>query len=387
MNSEFMPFKRLLKMDLPLRQSAFLWGARKTGKTFYLAEHFPQAIRYDFLKTNLFTRYFKEPWLFREEVLTLNDPQLIIIDEVQKIPAVLDEVHWLIENTPHQFILCASSARKLKRGGANLLAGRAWRYEFFPLVYPEIPDFDLLKALQNGLIPSHYRLKSAWRALDSYVSEYLKEEIHAEGLTRNLPAFSRFLDAVAYSHGELINYSNIAQDCGVDAKTVKEYYHILMDTMLGYFVEPYRKRVGREIIASTAKFYLFDVGVAGRLCKRQLLELRGDETGKALEHYILMELMAYRSLKEKEFEIRFWRSNKGLEVDFILGEADVALEVKINDQVRPDKIKGLRVFKEEYQPRRAIVVSLDPRPRLLTEGIEILPYQDFLKSLWAGGII
>lgn len=387
MNSGFSPFKRLLKMDLPARQSAFLWGARKTGKSFYLAEHFPAAIRYDFLKTNLFTRYSKEPYRFREEVLMFDTPQTIVVDEVQKTPSLLDEIHWLIENTPHQFILCGSSARKLKRTGANLLAGRAWRYEFFPLVYPEIPQFDLLTALQNGLIPSHYHLDRAGRALDSYISAYLKEEIHTESLVRNLPAFARFLDATAFSHGELINYSNIARDCGVDSKTVKEYYQILVDTLLGAYLPPYRKKMGRDIISSTPKFYLFDVGVAGRLCKRHLLELKGVAAGQAFEHYIFMELRAYRSLMEKEFDLSFWRSRKGLEVDFILGDAELAIEVKIGDSVKKGDLKGLCTFIEEHQPRRAIVVSLDPAPRKLENGIEIWPYRVFLEALWAGHLI
>lgn len=215
-------------------------------------------------------------------------------------------------------------------------------------MYSEIPDFDLLQALQNGLLPSHYGLGNPKRALASYIADYLKEEIYAESLTRNLPAFARFLDAVAFSHGELINYSNIARDCGVDSKTIKEYYQILEDTLLGYFLPPYHQKGGRDTISQRNKFYLFDVGVAGHLCQRQLVDLQGAAAGQAFEHYIFMELVAYRSLMEKEFELGFWRTEHGLEVDFIIGQGEVAIEVKISNAVRSEHLKGLRAFVADY---------------------------------------
>ena len=229
--------KRILKIKLPKNQSAFLWGARKTGKTTYLKENFPDSIVYDFLKTDLFFEISKNPSLLRERLLAKEAPLLkepIILDEVQKVPQVLDEVHWLIENKDLRFVLCGSSARKLKRGHANLLGGRAWRYELFPLTSHEIGDIDLLRALNHGLIPLHYlqQREDCKKSLEAYVQDYLREEVFAEGLTRNIPAFSRFFDAFGYSHGEITNYANIARDCGIDAKTVKEYYQILIDTLL-----------------------------------------------------------------------------------------------------------------------------------------------------------
>jgi predicted AAA+ superfamily ATPase len=320
---------------------------------------------------------------------TLSHP--IVIDEVQKIPKLLDEIHWLVENTDAYFILCGSSARKLKRGAANLLGGRAGSYHFYPLVYPEIKDFDLLRALNRGLVPSHYLSLNPSKSLKAYVNDYLKEEIQAEGLTRNLPAFARFLDSLAFSHGELTNFSNIARDCGVDSKTVKEYYQILIDTLLGTFIYPYRKSRGRETITSTPKFYLFDVGVANSLARRTLPLLRGDEAGKAFEQYILMEIIAYKGLNEKDFDIAFWRTKTGLEVDFVLGKAEIAIEVKITNHVHKTDSRGLIAFKEEHKSAKAYVVSLDSKPRKIIleneQELEVLPYENFLKMLWGGKII
>ncbi len=393
MNSRLV-YKRILKLELPERQSAFLWGARKTGKSTYLETNFPNSVRYDLLHSDIFLRFMKQPYLFREEILALSDEILqypIIVDEIQKIPVLLDEVHWLIEHTVASFILCGSSARKLKKDGINLLGGRAWRYTFYPLVYPEIPDFDLLRALNTGLIPSHYLSGNPTRSLKSYVQDYLTEEIKAEGLVRNLPAFARFLDTLAFSNGELVNFSNIARDCYIDAKTVKEYYSILVDTLLGYFIFPYTKRAKREAIHATPKFYLFDVGVANILMKRDLKVLKGTETGRAFEHFILMELIAYRGLNDLDFSITFWRTKTGYEVDFILGKGEVAIEVKISNNVRKADLKGLLIFQEEYKPKKTCVVSLVLRSRKLILNDEnevlILPYKKFLDMLWGREII
>ncbi|MEK7376516.1 MAG: AAA family ATPase, partial [Candidatus Margulisiibacteriota bacterium] len=256
--------KRELSIKLPKKQSAFLWGARKTGKTTYLKEQYPDSLVYDFLKTDLYFDITKNASMLRERILAQDVKKLkhpIILDEVQKVPGVLDEVHWLIENNGLSFILCGSSARKLKRGHANLLGGRAWRYEMFPLVSREIGEVDLLRALNHGLIPVHYLQndEECRRSLEAYVQDYLREEIFAEGLARNIPAFSRFLDAFGYSHGEITNYCNIARECGVDSKTVKEYYQILVDTLIAVRVEPYKKRQSRQVITKASKYYLFDV--------------------------------------------------------------------------------------------------------------------------------
>jgi len=381
--------ERILNIDLPQKQSAFLWGPRKTGKTTFLRSKFPHSLVYDFLQTDLFLEFNKKPSLLREQLLAKDADVLkypIILDEVQKIPQVLDEVHWLIENKGLHFILCGSSARKLKRGKANLLGGRAWRYEMFPLVSIETEPLNLLRALNHGLIPDHYFQENYRKALRAYTQDYLKEEIFAEGLSRNIPAFSRFFEAMGYSHGELINYSNIARDCGVDSKTVKEYYQILVDTLLGTLVTPFKKRQNRQIISSASKFYLFDVGVAGAITKRHLEDEKGELFGKALEHFIFMEIAAHNSYREVDYEINFWRTKSGLEVDFVLGAGEVAIEVKGASLVAKRELLPLATFIEEYSPAKALVVCNEREERVHGQ-IRIMPYKKFLSDLWQNKII
>jgi predicted AAA+ superfamily ATPase len=381
--------ERILNIDLPKRQSTFLWGPRKTGKTTYLKSKFPHSIVYDFLQTDLFFEFSKRPSLLREQLLAKGNKLLnypVILDEVQKIPQILDEVHWLIENTGLNFILCGSSARKLKRGKVNLLGGRAWRYEMFPLVTAELKNWNLLTILNRGLIPSHYLQEEYKKTLKSYIQDYLKEEVFAEGLTRNIPAFSRFFDAMGYSHGELTNYLNISRDCGVDSKTVREYYHILVDTLMGTMVEPFKKRHSRQVISKAPKFYLFDVGIAGVTTKRHLEEEKGELFGKAFEHFILMEIVAFNSYNEVDFEINFWRTKSGLEVDFILGSGEVAIEVKGASRVEKRNLQPLKAFIEEHSPRKAFVVCNEREERVHGQ-IRIIPYRKFLSDLWECKII
>ncbi len=381
--------KRILSIDLPEKQSAFLWGPRKTGKTTLLRELFPESIFIDFLKTDTFLDYSKSPFLLRERLLSQKDRAKnhpVIIDEVQKVPQVLDEVHWLIENSAISFILCGSSARKLKRGQANLLGGRAWRFELFPLVSKEIKNLDLLKALNRGLIPSHYLQSSYKRSLKGYVQDYLKEEVFNEGLTRNIPAFSRFFEAMGYSHGQLINYSNIARECGVSSKTVKEYYQILVDTLLGSFVLPFKKRQERQVISKAPKFYLFDPGVAGAICKQSIAEEKGEIFGNRFEHFIYLEMLAHRSYREIDYEINFWRTKSGLEVDFILGGGEVAVEVKGTSMVDRRALRPIKTFVDRYTPEKAIVVC-NEREERIHSGIRIMPWCLFLQELWQNKII
>jgi predicted AAA+ superfamily ATPase len=380
---------RLLKMKLPKGQSAFLWGPRKTGKTTFLRATFPDSLSFDLLQTDLFLEFVKRPFLLREQLLTASPKQLqvpVIIDEVQKVPQLLDEIQWVIENKRLRFILCGSSARKLKRGKANLLGGRAWRYEMHPLVSAEVADLDLLRALNRGMIPIHYMQEEYPKSLQAYVRDYLKEEVFDAGLTRNIPAFSRFFDAMGYSHGELTNYANIARDCGVDAKTVKEYYQILVDTLLGTMIEPYKKRQDRNVIIRAGKFYLFDVGVAGAITHRQIPHEKGEPFGKAIEHFILMEILGHRAYGELDYDVNFWRTKSGLEVDFILGQGEVAIEVKGASRVDSVDLRPLKTFIQEYRPARAFVVCNERAPRV-HEGIRILPWRTFLKMLWNGEVI
>ncbi len=387
--------KRYLKLKVPLGQSVFLWGVRNSGKSTYLHRHFPDSVYYDLLQTDVYLRLLKEPFRLREEVLQLSPEDLkkpIIIDEVQKVPLLLNEVHWLIENhKPCHFILCGSSARKLRAAGTHLLAGRAWKTHFYPLVYPEIGNFNLLKALSHGLLPVAYFSKQPRRFLKSFIQDYLVEEIQKEALVRNLAGFSRFLDAMALTHGEMTNFVNISRDCGVDAKTVKEYYDILVDTLVGYRLDPFRKLGKRDVITSTPKFYLFDVGVAGFLQRRNLGALKGKEAGAAFGHWILTELIAYRGLNDLDFSISYWRTKSDLEVDFILGDGEVAIEVKISNHVDRRDLRGLEAFIKEHQPKRAYSVSLTPKAKKISlssgDYVIDLPWQDFIKKLWNKEII
>lgn len=386
-------FVRYLNMGLPLRQSAFLWGARQSGKSSFLKTTYPESVYYDLLDTQQQMRLTRSPHLLRTEILALPQAALqqpIIIDEFQKVPALLDEIHWLIENTQAYFILCGSSARKLKMCSPNLLGGRAWLYHFFPLVSCEIPDFDLLRALQHGLLPKHYLASTdaLVRHLEAYVAVYLSEEIRKEGLVRNLANFSKFLEVAGLCNGEMLNFNNIARDCGIDRSTVKGYFQILEDTFMGSFISPFAKKVKRELIISAPKFYFFDVGVANYLGGRAVVSLKGAAAGKSFEHFMWMELMAYCGLSQKREKITYWRTKQGAEVDFIVGDAKLAIELKISEQVHASELKGLISFCEEHPETIPMVVSQDARQRLLVINeqckIRIYPWREFLAELWAG---
>jgi predicted AAA+ superfamily ATPase len=381
-------YKRILNLPLSETETCFLWGPRQTGKSTLLKTLFPDARRYDLLLSNEYHRLLTNPGLIREECQAESKASKrkklpVIIDKVQKIPALLDEVHWLIENADMRFILCGSSARKVKRGQANLLGGRAVRYELHPFVYPEIPDFSLSKALNGGLLPRHYLSPHPQRLIESYVGDYLKEEIAAEALTRNVPAFSRFLKIAALTNGELINYRNIASECGVSAPTVKEYFQILDDTLIGKQLPAFRKRAKRRLIGAP-KFYFFDIGIVAHLTHRGSVGKGSELFGKAFEHFIYMEILAHSSYSELNYPIAYWKTASGFEVDFVLGDHEFAIEVKSASMVGNRHLKGMRAFKEEYTAQRYIVVSMDPKPRKTADGIDILPWEVFLDRLWKG---
>jgi len=382
-------FDRILTLKLPRGKSAFLWGARRTGKSTFLGRSFPGSLRIDLLQSDVYYEYLRRPATLREHLAaghtTAQPQQSIIIDEIQKVPLLLDEVHWLIENRALSFILCGSSARKLKRGHANLLGGRAWRFVMHPLVSSEIPGFDLLRALNHGLLPDHYLEDDPLRSMKGYVVGYLREEIAEEGLTRNIAAFAGFTDTLGFCTGELINFSNIARDCGVDSKTVREYFQILMDTNLGYLVEPYARRNDRATINRTPKFYLFDPGLANFLARRTIREERGPEFGRSLEHLMFTELAAYNDYHECNMPIRYWRTSQGQEVDFVIGDAHATIEVKGSARVDSNDLRHLATFSGLHRPRLSIVVSNESRPRKSGD-ILIMPWREFLTMLWAGEV-
>lgn len=387
-------FTRCLDLFLPDGYSSFLWGARKTGKSTYLKERFPKSFHLDFLKADVFQRYFRSPHLLREEIETNPEKYLshpIIIDEIQKVPLILDEVHWMIENIPLiQFILCGSSVRKLKQRGANLLGGRALRQIFLPLCYPEIKDaWDWSRIMNHGLLPNHYLSDIPHKLFPSYLVDYLIPEVHVEANLRDQGGFTRFIDILGFCLSEPLNFNNIARDCGVHGKTVKTYFDILVDMYLGYYVHPYKKRANRQIIQEMPKFYLMDVGLANHLRRFRFSEWHGMEAGKAFEHYVFLELMAYKTYKDHPTKIEYWRTKSGEEVDFILNDGSIAIEAKISTPIQKSDLKNLIIFGNEY-PSQLHVVSLEPRKRKMTvdeKEITIWPIQEFLESLWSGDII
>lgn len=376
--------ERIFKLQDTENESVFFFGARQTGKTTLLKELFPDVRYYDLLKSDEFERFSRRPWLLREELQDGHDGELVIIDEIQKLPVLLDEVHWLIVNRGLRFILTGSSARKLRRSGVNLLGGRALRNTFYPLVSAEIPDFDLDRALNNGMLPRHYLVSDATRRLSGYVGNYLQTEIVEEALVRNLQSFTRFLDAAALTSGEMLVYNNVASDCGVSAVTAKAYFEILIDTLFGFMIPAYTKVMKRRLIQAP-KFYLFDVGVTNYLLKRSHLQQGSPEYGHALEHFIMQELVAYFGYNQYDNVIFYWRTNSGIEVDAVLGDADVAIEIKSSTEVKDSQMKSLKSFSDDYPQARLIIVSLD-KYRRRKENIEIIPVREFLTDLWLGKI-
>lgn len=378
--------ERILNLREFTEDSIFLWGARQTGKSTMLMEQFRDAKYYDLLESDLYERFRRKPAMLRQELEMADSSTVVIIDEIQKIPELLDEVHWLISRKGFRFILSGSSARKLRRCGANLLGGRAIRQQLFPFVSAEIPDFSLSRAINNGMLPRHYLVENAELRLQSYVGDYLREEIKAEALTRNVGTFSRFLEIAAINDGEILNYKNVAQDCGVSAPTVKEYFSILEETLLGYTLPAFTKTVKRRSIQAP-KFYLFDVGIVNYLTHRRDLEPGSTDYGHALEHLVVQEVIAYLTYKRSRLAATYWRSASGFEVDIVIIDNYThnpvcAIEVKSCNEVQNRHLKGLRAFGEEYPEVKRICLSHDKTRRKTEDGIEIWPVEEFLAGMW-----
>jgi predicted AAA+ superfamily ATPase len=375
------------------RHSCFLWGPSQTGKSYLLRENFPSAAYYDLRSVLEFRRLRANPSLFADECAampggTSGAKTLVIVDEIQKLPELLDEVHKLISLGKHRFILTGSSPRKLMRGVGSLLGGRVLRNDLYPLTSAEVPDFSLERALNQGLLPPHYLEDTpavAAEMLRAYTGQYLREEILAEALVRNVAAFQRFLEVAALTNGQIVNNATIARECGVSAVTVASYFQILTDTLLGVWVPAWTKRAKRRVIGSP-RFYFFDIGLVNELLHRQSLAAGSPEFGANFEHFLFMELRAYLGYAGRENALSWWRTTSGAEVDFILGDNEIALEVKSSERITSDHLKGLRSHREEFKPRRSLLVSRVARARKTEDGIEILPWKEFLKALWAGDV-
>jgi len=372
--------KRILNLDNEYNDSTFVWGARQVGKTTLIKETYPDAVFYDLLLAKDFERLLRNPSLLGEDLATLNKGETVVIDEIQKIPQLLDEVHALIFSKNIRFILSGSSPRKLKRQGANLLGGRALKEILYPLVSAEIPDFDIYKAVRYGTLPRHYLISDPWKRLGAYISVYLNEEIREEALSRQLKTFSRFMEIAAFSNGEIVVYKNIAQDCGIDYRTVKDYFEILVDTLVGYLIPSFTNTQKRRSIQAP-KFYYFDVGIANYLRNRRNVQPGSIDFGHAFEHFIIQELIAYLGYYQKMEQLSYWRTSSGYEVDAIIGNGNIAIEIKSVEEIQSRHLKGLKAFHEEFPNCRLIAVSFDSRPRI-TNGIEVYPASDFLRKLW-----
>lgn len=365
------------------KKSHFLFGPRAIGKSSLIKHDLnDQALIIDLLHSETYMRLLANPSQL-ESMIALDEKPFTVIDEIQRVPPLLNEVHRLIEKSQIRFLLTGSSARKLKRHGVNLLAGRARQAELYPLTYHELSNFNLSRYLQYGGLPMVALSDEPEEDLDAYVHTYLEEEIKAEALVQKLPAFSRFLQLSALTSGTTLNFTSIASDSGVSNTTLREYYQILEDTFLGFLVLPWQHSVKRKAIA-TARFYYFDTGVKNRLAKFIAIPEQTDLFGQAFEHFIAMELRAYISYFRKKLSLCFWRTVEGQEVDFIIGN-QVAIEVKAAKKVSAKHLKGLNYLMEEKKLQKYYLVSQDPIA--LKEGaIYILPWENFIKRLWDGDV-
>lgn len=380
------------QIQLPKDKSFFLFGPRQTGKSTLLYSLFlkEKTYYYDLLKTEEFTRLSAHPELLREEVFAR--PQKIthvFIDEVQRIPALLNEVHYIIEspNSPF-FVLSGSSARKLKRAKANMLAGRALSYHLHPLTSKELgPQFSLTKALQIGSLPVVYLEESAMEAqarLRSYVETYLKEEIELEAQLRNLGTFIHFLSIAANENGNTVNFSNIARETGTSYQSVKAYFQILEDTLLGQFIFPYNKLL-RKRLSKHPKFIFFDTGVVRALTKKLnvVLEPKTPDYGRGFEHFIVLEILRQSDYQNLDYNFSYYRTESGAEVDLIIETPKgktFAVEIKATDRVDSSHLRGLKSFAELCPEAILCCASTSPRRRQIGK-IMILPWQEIFDWL------
>lgn len=373
-------YSRYLQLNKETKSSLFLFGARQTGKSTILRKEFPKSVFIDLLDSELRMRFKRRPSLLYEMLKDKESNTIVVIDEIPEVPELLNEAHRLISEKDIIFVLCGSSARKLKRKGYNTLGGRAYPCYFYPLTSNEITDFDLDRALTYGLLPTHYLAKNPKRLLAAYVDVYLKEEIQEEALARNLTGFHRFLEIAALTNGEIVNYANIASECGVSAQTIKSYFGILEDTLVGYMIPAYTKVMKRRLVQAP-RFYFFDVGLTNHLLHRDALVRGTPEYGHAFEHFIIMELIAYIGYNHKEEQLSYWRTHTGVEVDVVIGNAKLAIEIKSADEIVKRHMKGLKSFGDDYPNCRKIIVSLD-RINRKEDDIELIYVHDFLKMLW-----
>ncbi len=382
-----MYLKRFLDIKKHLEQkSVLLLGPRRTGKSSFIQKQIKPDLYFNLLETETFSRFAYDPSLLKKSIKQPH--RLICIDEIQKLPNLMDEVHSLIEsNKQLRFILTGSSAKNLKKSHTSLMAGRARQLNFLPFNYHEVKNhnFDLKKFLLYGGLPDAYLSSDPWEELKDYAGTYLKEEIQASAFVRKIENYARFLEFAAHSSGHLLNYESMANDAFIPARTIKDYYQLLEDTMIGYNLRPFKKKGSRKEI-STSKFYFFDTGVLNSFVKRKTLSEKTIEFGDLFEHFIFLELKAYQLLNRADWELEFWRTQRKDEVDFILEKGEVIIEVKASVSFKSEYLQGLKKFKSEYKCKRMILICQTSEKRVVDE-VEIYPWRNFLEELWNDQII
>jgi predicted AAA+ superfamily ATPase len=383
----FMYIKRFLNIQKHLQQkSVLLLGPRRTGKSSFIKTQVKPELYFNLLETETFSRFAYDSGFLKKSIT--NEHRIVCIDEIQKLPNLMDEVHSLIESHKNlRFILTGSSAKNLKKSHTFLMAGRARQLNFLPFNYNEVKNyhFDLKKFLLYGGLPDAYLSSDPWEELKDYAGTYLTEEIQASAFVRKIENYARFLEFAAHSSGHLLNYESMANDAFIPARTIKDYYQLLEETMIGYNLKPFRKKGSRKEV-STSKFYFFDTGVLNAFVKRKTLLEKTIEFGDLFEHFVFLELKAYQLLNRADWELEFWRTQKKDEVDFILGKGEVIIEVKSSSSFKNEYLNGLKRFKSEYGCKRAILVC-QIKEKKIVDDFEIYPWQDFLDELWNNEII
>lgn len=375
------------------RKSVLLLGPRQTGKTSYIKNELESAVKakWDLLNSRTRRMLERDPQILYEQIMALDidaESGVVVIDEIQKIPALLDVVHEIIEEKKIRFLITGSSARKLRKEGVNLLGGRASKTTILPFVYEElktIGEKSLEEIFLRGMLPPAWDDDDPDGFLDDYIETYLQDEIAAEGVTRNLPGFGNFLQIAALQSGNQLNYSNMANDIDMSRQSIANWYQVLEDTLLGFQLPPWKKSRKRKSVSIT-KFYLFDVGVTRRLSEIDVPSDTQGDYGRLFENYIAMELKAWHDYNRRKESLCYWRTENGTEVDFVVGD-DLAIEVKSTRNPTSRNMEGLRKIGEETNFKFRILVCRESMPRMTDEGILILPWQEFLHRLWNNSLL
>lgn len=366
-------------------ESFFLFGPRGTGKSTWLRARLPDALYLDLLEPGLHRRLAARPERLRDLLSGAPGTRTVVIDEIQRVPELLSVVHSVLEEpSPPRFVLTGSSARKLRRGDVNLLGGRALLQTLHPFMAAELPHFDLDRALRLGLVPLIVDASAPERTLDAYASLYIEQEVRAEGLTRDVGAFARFLEAISFSHGGQLNLASVARECEVSRRVVEAYVGILEDLLIAFRLPVFRKRAKRATVARD-KFYLFDAGVFRSLRPTGPLDRPGEIDGQALEGLVAQHLRAWTAYSSHDLSLYYWRTRAGTEVDFIVyGQAGFhAFEVKNARRVHSTELRALRTFRADY-PEANVGILYRGRERLRIDGIWCLPVGEFLREMVPG---